>query len=485
MITAKIEAQADFDAWRTTARLLLQNEIAPENVDWEIPGSEGSLFSDLADPISRLKAVRSEIKCPKAFVEIGKRVICFRDPGRFARLYTILWRLQSDRTLLKNTVDPDVIWLTQCDKAVRRDRHKMHAFVRFRIVGLGQFRREQFAAWFEPTHYITELAAPFFKRRFPNMDWVIVTPDCTAIWNGTDLHFTPGGQKSEVPEEDAIEDHWKTYFNSIFNPARLKVGAMIAEMPKKYWKNMPEAIDIPDMIQSARARENAMREHGVTTANPMAETLKSRMALQAAHDQKFKTLADAKNAVQSCRRCPLHCHASQAVFGEGPKNARLMIVGEQPGDQEDIAGRPFVGPAGGVLNAALCEAGIDRDAAYVTNAVKHFKFKVRGKRRIHERPSAGEIDHCRWWLETEKRLVKPDIVLTLGASAVRAILGKNVRISDMRGEAHILSDGTKLFATVHPAFLLRLTDVRRREEELKSFVNDLRQARRVLDRLET
>ena len=183
-------------------------------------------------------------------------------------------------------------------------------------------------------------------------------------------------------------------------------------------------------------------------------------------------LADAKR----CTRCHLYKHATQTVFGEGPLDARIMFVGEQPGDQEDLAGRPFVGPAGQLFDRALEDAGVDRARTYVTNAVKHFKFEPRGKRRIHAKPQGPEIEACRWWIEQERELIRPAVVVALGATAARSILGKLVTISRMRGEAHQLPDGEggEVWVTVHPSFLLRVPEEERKREEYNKFVEDLR-----------
>jgi uracil-DNA glycosylase len=174
---------------------------------------------------------------------------------------------------------------------------------------------------------------------------------------------------------------------------------------------------------------------------------------------------------RGCTRCHLYRDATQTVFGEGPLDARIMFVGEQPGHQEDLAGRPFVGPAGRLLDRALVDAGVDRAATYVTNAVKHFKFERRGKRRIHQKPDGGEIGACRWWYEQERRLIRPPITVALGATAARAVFGKVVTISRMRGEPHPLDEGGEAWAMVHPSFLLRVRD--NREEEYARFVEDL------------
>jgi DNA polymerase len=189
-------------------------------------------------------------------------------------------------------------------------------------------------------------------------------------------------------------------------------------------------------------------------------------------EERPKSLAAIDRAIHACRRCPIGFLANTAVMGEGPKRAVLMIVGEQPGDQEDLAGRPFVGPSGRVLDAALERVGIDRREIYVTNAVKHFKYVQRGKRRLHQSPTAKEIDICRWWNEAERAIVKPRVLLALGSSAARALLGKSVTISRARGAPHLLEDGSELWVSVHPSYLLRLKDEMKERQE-RMFRSDL------------
>lgn len=181
---------------------------------------------------------------------------------------------------------------------------------------------------------------------------------------------------------------------------------------------------------------------------------------------------------RKCTRCDLYKHATQTVFGEGPLVASIMFVGEQPGDQEDIAGRPFVGPAGALFDAALEKAGIDRATVYVTNAVKHFKFVRKGKRRIHNKPDVGEITACRWWLEHERELIRPSVTVALGATAARSLIGKTVTISRAREEPIELPDGGECWVTVHPSFLLRIPEEDRKREERALFVRDLKRIKR-------
>jgi DNA polymerase len=177
---------------------------------------------------------------------------------------------------------------------------------------------------------------------------------------------------------------------------------------------------------------------------------------------------------RACTRCELYKYGTQAVFGEGPLDAAIMFVGEQPGDNEDLEGRPFIGPAGEVFNAALEKAGIDRSTVYVTNAVKHFKFIQRGKRRIHNKPDAGEIQACRWWLDHERELIRPPVTVALGATAARSLVGKVVTISKVRGEPLELADGSECWVTVHPSSLLRIPDQEGRREARALFVRDLK-----------
>lgn len=191
-----------------------------------------------------------------------------------------------------------------------------------------------------------------------------------------------------------------------------------------------------------------------------------------------RTIAQLRSEARTCRRCSLYKNATQTVFGEGSARAAIVFVGEQPGDQEDIQGRPFVGPAGRLFDKALAEAGIDRTAAYVTNAVKHFKYEPRGKKRIHKRPDRGEIEACRWWLDAEIRLIRPKLVVALGATAARALLGRTVTISKLRG-APVELLGHQGLITVHPSFLLRVPDETSRAAEYRKFIADLRQAAKL------
>ena len=442
----------DFDGWRDAARGLAALGVPPEAVFWQVGDGAEDLFAPAAEPVS--PAARFAVA--RAFLDLAGKAILHRDPERFALLYTLLVRLRAEPGSIEDAADPLIRRLEQLAKEVRRDIHKMRAFLRFREVA--EAETERFVAWFEPDHHIVRANAGFFVDRFASMRWSILTPELSLHWDGRMLSEGPGAEKGDAPDGDPVEAVWKTYYASIFNPARLKIGAMLKEMPRKYWKNMPETALVPGLIASAQARESGMIAKARAETGGNSEAAWAALRDEAAH----------------CTRCPLYRHASRTVFGEGPVDASLMFVGEQPGDQEDIAGRPFVGPAGQVFDRAVAAAGIDRTGVYVTNAVKHFKFDQRGKRRIHQKPDAGEITACRWWIEQETLLVKPQVTVALGATAARSLFGKVMAIGKERGRPHILPGGGEAWITVHPSFLLRMPDRAAADMEFERFVEDLK-----------
>ena len=454
--------EVDWDGWRTAARALALGGVGPDNVVWSVRAAD-DLF---AEP-TVLGAVPGSFSVPRALVDLAQTVIQAHDPERFALLYRLVWRaLAGEKHVLELTTDPEVQRAQRLAQAVRRDTHKMRAFVRFREVPEPEGIR--YVAWFEPDHYIVEANASFFVRRFATMIWSILTPYRSVHWTGEALRFEVGASPADVPDDDRLEAYWRAYYASIFNPARLKIGAMRSEMPQKYWKNLPEAAAIPELIRTAAGRVEQMVESPVFSA-PRA----ARPVMPAEPVERTPMAALAHEAA-ACRRCPLWEPATQTVWGEGPADAKILLIGEQPGDQEDLAGRPFVGPAGQMLDRAMAEAGIDRATVYVTNAVKHFKFIPRGKRRIHEKPGTTEIVACGHWLAQERAVLAPAITVMLGATAARAVLGKTITIGKERGRPMALAGNTVGFVTVHPSYLLRLPDEDARVREYAAFVEDLR-----------
>lgn len=475
MKTVRLSDDVDVLGFRAAARAAAAEGVRPEDIRF-LAGDEGGgdLLSSADGPVG-LPAEDAPLRVPRRFVEMADAVSRHRDPARYDRLYAALFRLRSTPRLLEIASDPLVRHLEGMERAVRRDRHKMTAFVRFREIAAPDGAR--FVAWFEPQHFIEEMTAPFFVDRFASMRFAILTPRASIVWDGA-LRFGPGARAEDAPPPDVFADAWNVYYRSIFNPARLMTRAMLREMPRRYWANLPETRLIPALTGEATARAAAMVAAAPTPDDPGADRIVARLAER----RKPPPPADAVEALtreaKACRACPLAGSATQVVFGEGPLDAHAVVVGEQPGDREDLAGRPFVGPAGTLLRSALSEAGFAEGACYLTNAVKHFKFEPRGKRRIHKTPGEGEIDHCRTWLDRELALVAAPVIVTLGASALRAVVGPGAALREMRGKPLAVGSRTVL-PTVHPSFLLRLTDPDARVRETKAFTADLALAARL------
>ncbi len=450
-----------FEAWRDAARALASNGVAPDDVDWGMEDADAGLFGAGA-PLPPPR----DIKVPKGFVTLAKQVCAHRDAGVHDLLYRVLLRCADTRGLLSNRADAEVQQLEAWAKNIRRDMHKMKAFVRFREVTPQGANRRQFISWFEPDHRIEELIASFFTRRFGDMDWVIVTPEVTTRFEGGDLsHEAKASSKLDLNDE--TEELWKTYYANIFNPARLKIKAMQSEMPKKYWKNLPEAELIPDLIAGAEARMREMQETAPTLPPIRAERILERIPERAALGE-----------LHACARCPIGAQATQAVGGVGPPNAPLMIVGEQPGDREDLEGVPFVGPAGQLFDQLATEARLDRTQAYVTNSVKHFKFTPRGKKRIHQSPHKTEVEACRVWLEQEIAQVQPAFILALGATAAQTLTGDGSALMTRRGRVERGREGLPVLITLHPSAVQRANDGGALREML---VKDLRLGAKMLN----
>ena len=271
--------------------------------------------------------IEPELRLPRSLMSLLENLACFRSDSRWELMYRLAWRtlFENDR-LLADPADADVSHATSMERAVRRDIHKMHAFVRFREVTRLDAEPSYFA-WFEPQHEILQKGAPFFLKRFPNMEWTIATPDGAAIWDRSALRFVDSAALGERPLADAKEDLWRTYYRSICNVSRVNPSAMQREMPQLYWRNLPEAAEIGALLREGNARFAARHEQGDHEHFSAAKSLQRSLA----------QVATPAEGLQSCRACDLWKHATQAVDGEGPRSAKLMLVGEQPGDEEDFA----------------------------------------------------------------------------------------------------------------------------------------------------
>jgi DNA polymerase len=454
---------SNFAEWRDAARALLAENVDPAAVLWSTAFDNQPPLTFAARSVPRPAA--GNLRVPKRFLEIARAVACHRDPHRWSLLYRALYRIgNGERDLLEIEVDDDVRRLLLMQKAVRHDIHHMHAFVRFRRIEAEA--GETYVAWYRPDHLILELAAPFFVERFGSMHWALLTPDACAYWDTLRLRFGPGVSRAEAPAEDALEDLWCDYYCAVFNPARLHPKLLKAELPVRHWATLPEARVIPGLVANASKRTQQMIDATPPSAKPFVPSTSNLTVLQA--------------AVANCRGCDLYRCATQAVFGEGPSDARIVVVGEQPGDQEDLAGRPFVGPAGQLLDRALNDAGLTRGELYITNAVKHFKYEERGKRRIHQTPRGPEISACRPWIEAEIAAIKPRLIVCLGATAAQSLYRRALAVNRSRGrfQRHHLAD--LITVTLHPSALLRFPDPAQREREYQGFVADLRRIHAVL-----
>jgi len=475
-----ISVGRDFEAFRSAARELLNDLVAPDDVVWA-GDDQPTLLAAMTDSESSQRDERGRtileagatalsaapLRVSKRFMELARLVAGHRDPDRWSLLYRMLYRQTTgDTRLLDRVTDDDVMRCFSMEKSVRRDRHKMTAFVRFRQTS--DERGDHYVAWHRPDHFIVRLTAPFFARRFGSMRWTILTPDESATWDGQ-LRFGPGVPARQAPQADDLEMLWKTYYANIFNPARVKLNAMRKEMPVRHWQTLPETELIPEMLRKATGRVEEMMSRQIEEYSTATAFMPARL-----------TLPQLREASKVCRGCDLYKCGTQTVFGEGPADASVVLVGEQPGDQEDVQGRPFVGPAGQMLNRALDEAGVDRSKLYVTNAVKHFKWEARGKRRIHSKPSAREVQACRPWLEAELSAIKPQALVCLGATAAQALFGREFRLTQNRGKILKSAWASWSLATMHPSAILRIPEEAARQEAYQELVDDLKRVKHHL-----
>ena len=383
--------------------------MPPTAIVWQVEGGERRpVRASRSSPPRRGAELR---RAPRASSTSPRASICHSDPERFALLYALLLKLRANRRAMEDRADPLLDRLERMAKEVRRDIHKMHAFVRFREVEDEAGAR--FVAWFEPDHHIVRATAGFFVRRFANMRWSILTPELSIHWDGETLTEGPGATRADAPDGDPVEEVWKTYYASIFNPARVKVKAMIKEMPKKYWKNMPETALIGELLAGAQEREAEMIDDVDGARSRCRDRTSRRRGTRCA------TRPQAAPAATSTNARPRRCSA------KGRSTRTILFVGEQPGDQEDLAGRPFVGPAGQLFDAALAEAGIDRADDLRHQRGQAFQVRRSAARGASTRsPTRGEIEACRWWLEQERALIRPPLTVALGATAARSLFGK-------------------------------------------------------------
>jgi DNA polymerase len=473
-----------YAGWRRQALRALGAGWPPESVTWREHVAAPTAAAEQM-PLDYAQAVSPDqdaqaggdvnVRVSKALASLLQEAALYRSPQRWPFLYRVLWRWHRGDRAVASPADEDGARLNAMAKAVRRAKHDMIAYVRFHRRAASGI--PEYLAWYEPEHDVLAYAAEHFARRMGATSWWIGTPQGAALWDGhtVELSETPADAAAirAGATADEIEPLWLAYYKSTFNPARLNEAALHQHMPVRFWKGLPEAPLIPGMI--ADARNGARR---VAQANAVGSMAGKQVAVDA---QRAQPQRAAPSSLDECRRCDLWRHATQAVPGCGPDSARIMLVGEQPGDQEDLAGRAFVGPAGQVLDDALRRAGVPRDHVFLTNAVKHFKWIPRGKRRLHKTPAQQEVDACLHWLEQELARVRPAVIVTLGATALGAILRRKASLRDYM-EAPVRLGDTWLVATWHPSYALRVDNETRREEVVDAIAKAIGQGRELAAR---
>jgi DNA polymerase len=432
MPTAALAHETDWTGWRRATRAFVASGVPPFELKWTVGG--------LADAVPDAEG---SFTLPRSLVALAAQAFQVCEVERFALLYTLVWRSRHDELTLSDTNDPDLRIARLWALAVRADAHRMRTHMRF--VPVLQGDQPHFLGWYQPDHFVLEANARLLARRDPANNFTIVTPDGSAYRDQGGLRFGAGLQNPR--DDETLLAWWESHYQAILSAAHAGGG-------------LPEA----------EALDEAPRPLNRPPIGPVV----------LAESQTGATRSLAREA-RGCERCSLCGPATQTVFGEGPRDAAVLFIGEQPGDQEDVIGRPFVGPAGQLLDKALEEAGIDRRRIAITNAVKHFKFTPRGRRRIHQPPSPQEIDTCRFWLDAERTALNPALLVLLGGSAGRAVLGRPVTVTRERGRPFKLSDGSTAFLTVHPSYLLRQPDETSRAREYEAFVRDLRTVRELIN----
>ncbi len=423
--------ETDWTGWRNATRQFVLAGIEPADLTWTV-GSDGDAAPE----------VDGSFTLSRTLVTLTAQAFQARENERFGLLYTLVWRAHHGDLALDDPADPDLRIARRWALSVRADAHRMRTQLRFTKLSLDG--EPHFLGWYEPDHFVLESNARVIARRNPGHCFTIVAPDGTAHKDQSGLRFAPG--LKNPGDDETLLAWWDAHQETIL--AATHAGGALPEAEEL--DEVPRPLDRPSL---------------------------GPIVLAASQPRGAANLA---REARGCERCTLFGPATQTVFGEGPRDTRALFIGEQPGDQEDVIGRPFVGPAGQLLDEALEEAGIDRRIIYITNAVKHFKFTPRGRRRIHQPPSPHEIDICRFWLDAERAAVNPALIVLLGGSAGRAVLGRPVAVTRERGRPFTLPDGGTAFLTVHPSYLLRQPDEASRAREYAAFMRDLRAVRDLI-----
>ncbi|WP_250534997.1 UdgX family uracil-DNA binding protein [Caballeronia sp. AZ10_KS36] len=479
-----------FAAWRTVARSLVMEGVPPEDVLWRESSASATVFGTVGSPCGPANPnAPKPVKIAREFLAMLETAACYRAPDRWPFLYRVLWRWTQGDRAVASPEDEDGQRLLRMIEIVEAEETRMRKTLRFRHrdSSLGP---PEFISWCEPVHDLLEHAAMYFATRMGSATWMIATPHGAAFWDGAllrvdrtsepeekpmDFGVGPDAMSGEAVSGDAIEALWLAYYESTFTPAQENAAEMASHMPVRYWKNSDNKRADPALI--ARADPYTRRDR-----HPCNVPADMEVALNTDLEPLNGTSLKEPPSLDACKRCSLWRNATQAVPGAGPAGARVMLVGEQPGDHEDRAGKPFVGPAGQLLDEAIREAQLERESLYLTNAVKHFKWDAHGKdnERLHVTPSQREREACRHWLDEELTRIGPKVVVALGATALKALTGHRTALSEYLGKT-IEHKGRIVVPTYHPSYLLRLTDDKIRAEVFGTIVEALVFAQQIAD----
>ncbi|MFM0346016.1 UdgX family uracil-DNA binding protein [Paraburkholderia sp. RL17-347-BIC-D] len=472
----RISIEPSFAAWRRAARELLRQGVEPERIEWVEFDSVDTGINSVAAPGNSAAPVVATPAIPRELLAWLKTAACFCAPDRWSLLYRILWRWTHGERHVLDPQDADGALLDQRIQSVEHETND--------LVTLTLFRRRdpsmgapEFVGWYEPHHDLLAQAAERFAERMGDSTWMLATPQGAVFWNGMLLRISrlaaddgetscpehqqqnplttealpPGAMAGEATTSEPTEALWLAYYASAFNGAP-------APVPLRYWRTPPAGPPLPAQLARERSRLGAQSRAVTVPEMPPLE-----------YSAVTPPLREPTGPLATCRRCALWRNAKQAVAGAGPAQAALMVVGEQPGEHENQHGAPFTGPAGQLLDTVLARAGLDRAALYLTYAVKHYKWETLEQQRVHRTPARREVEACQYWLEHELTQIAPRVVVTLGATALKALTGAHVNLSEYLGQT-IDHGGRLIVPTWHPSYALKMMDGRLREDIVAGMV---------------
>ena len=466
----RISIEPSFAIWRRAARVLLRQGVEPSQIEWleskgearapGLPATEPALATaGTAETGAAPAPVFATPAIPRELLSWLKTAACFRAPDRWALLYRVLWRWTRGERNVLDLDDPDGALLDRRIRTIERETEDLLTLTLFR-------RRDpsmeppEFVGWYEPHHDLLERAAERFAKRTGNSTWMLATPHGAVFWNGMLLRtdrplMAECEQAAPLLETNAMtgeaitstptEALWLAYYCNAFN-------AQPSPVPLRYWRRPPAGPPLPAHLARERSRLGA--QSAAVTVPPMPPIEYSAVT---------PPLREPTGPLATCRRCALWRNAKQAVAGAGPAPAAIMVIGEQPGEYENQHGEPFTGPAGQLLDTVLARAGLEREALYLTYAVKHYKWETLDEQRVHRTPVWREVEACQYWLEKELAQVAPRVVVTLGATALQTLTGPHVNLSEYLGQT-IAHNGRLIVPTWHPSYALGMTDATLRDD---------------------